>query len=938
MPSTPAQFQYQPLGLERFAQPMAMKQQKLDLTTEAIEQSDFGVDSLSVDSERASAMSERLMQDRETLIEELQRTKNYKQAAKKIKELNKIYHSDPEISGIRQQKQAFQEWDKAARKKVDEGDMTLEDYNRRKFYRMKTYEEKGGFGYDRESGASNVMDTSPIEENLEPEIQKLSMELANATPLQIKQVLGEWGVDGNIDGLISQFSTKIEERDFENVKREISQFLRQSQRYKDNIKSKAKIDYFWESRHNPNFGTQVIEHEHNKINAKKQQILEGIQSGQLKGEDAQRAQEALKRLEQDNAHLNDMYSQSVNEGRVDDLAEKLFSQNKYDETIEGWAEGASDMIDVFNVIENNAVRNLPEGKSGGRGKVQSAEEFKTTTRTLNMTSTTGDYEGLKPSDIQAGTSTHLEKIRTLLFEDSEEMADHIKNIESNAEPLPEDSSDEERKEFEIRNTINTVIDRSNKYKEKKEELQGEKDILKEKLENSEGKEQQEYRVKLRNLNEELKLVEESELVDFRPLENIIEEVMGTMSAVPEGPAELELLEEVRRIYNEEGASGIAKAMLAERLHDSDYPISPTMEVLGWEEKNPLLKNPRMRSIFKEYRNNIVSGSAKYPPQEFILDDPANAFTDGKIAKVRDNTIGVEGRAGEGKIEAVTYDSSTGKTKVEKDINYSKDAYDWKNASFIAITEKETGNKNFVFRAIRKELDENEQIKLGREKAKVLDPSLNDEDISLEVAAQFYNNWAKNNPQDLYVEVSGYDESVTEVKESIDDKMLANLHEFERQAVEGRTPEERHFATKNARDLRNTHAKWLYNINPTVKESYNEMATGIQKMMSNKNKDQRIPERSPEFIPTGNPASPYKKNEIIYRLDQDDMLVMEKREIYYDEDFNQKGVSESSFSPISTINPIDLISIGTYYGVGIEDVLIRHSQGTGTYIPSEVAID
>ena len=56
--SKPVQFEYKPLGLEAFAQPLAQKQARYDTVTKAIEDADLSIGSLNPDDKRSSEISE----------------------------------------------------------------------------------------------------------------------------------------------------------------------------------------------------------------------------------------------------------------------------------------------------------------------------------------------------------------------------------------------------------------------------------------------------------------------------------------------------------------------------------------------------------------------------------------------------------------------------------------------------------------------------------------------------------------------------------------------------------------------------------------------------------------------------------------------------------------------------------------------------------------
>jgi len=81
---TPLQYQYKPLNLMAFAEPLMKMQEKYDLTKSAIEDSDVKATALqwAEDPEKARALEEVYRAKRDELVQNLIETKNYTQASK----------------------------------------------------------------------------------------------------------------------------------------------------------------------------------------------------------------------------------------------------------------------------------------------------------------------------------------------------------------------------------------------------------------------------------------------------------------------------------------------------------------------------------------------------------------------------------------------------------------------------------------------------------------------------------------------------------------------------------------------------------------------------------------------------------------------------------------------------------------------------------------
>ena len=113
--STPIQYEYKPLNLSAFAAPLSEMQQKFDIVTDAVESADFAISNLpyGTDPERAKELVKLVKSKRDELSKSLSETKNYKQAATKLKELNTLWAKDPELNALQANAKLWAERDKA---------------------------------------------------------------------------------------------------------------------------------------------------------------------------------------------------------------------------------------------------------------------------------------------------------------------------------------------------------------------------------------------------------------------------------------------------------------------------------------------------------------------------------------------------------------------------------------------------------------------------------------------------------------------------------------------------------------------------------------------------------------------------------------------------------------------------------------------------------
>jgi hypothetical protein len=149
--STPTQFQYKPLNLMAFAEPLMKMQEKYDLTKAAIEESDVNATSLEFPYEKgkAKALEQLYRTKRDELVASLMESKNYTQAASKLKQLNKLWLADPERIALETNYKTFTERDKEELARVSKGDITKQQYSQWRTDELRKFEEVGGTDYKR---------------------------------------------------------------------------------------------------------------------------------------------------------------------------------------------------------------------------------------------------------------------------------------------------------------------------------------------------------------------------------------------------------------------------------------------------------------------------------------------------------------------------------------------------------------------------------------------------------------------------------------------------------------------------------------------------------------------------------------------------------------------------------------------------------------------
>lgn len=251
--STPTQYQYKPLNLMAFAEPLMKMQEKYDLTKAAIEDSDVSMSALQYgkDRQKAEELKNVYRQKRDELVANLLETSNYTQAASKLKQLNKLWTEDPERIAIESNYKTFLERDKEelARVGVGEGKITKQQYLQWRADEIRKFDEAGGTNFrndkDTPGGTTynTVTGTIGRTADMSKEMQELMFKAADA--IQAKKYTGAMQALG-IDPVVGDAKFKIS--DYENLSRaeieaKVEQYIKQQDRFKPWLIEKADYDF-----------------------------------------------------------------------------------------------------------------------------------------------------------------------------------------------------------------------------------------------------------------------------------------------------------------------------------------------------------------------------------------------------------------------------------------------------------------------------------------------------------------------------------------------------------------------------------------------------------------------------------------------------------------------------------------------------------------------
>lgn len=280
--STPLQYEYKPLNLSGFMLPLAEMQKDFDATTAAVDEADFNIANLpyGTDPEKAKELMATVKAKRDELAQNLATTKNYRQAASKLKQLNTLWNKDPHKLALESNAKLWAKRDAEELARINNGkkdSITREDYEQWKADEIRKYSDvnKGASftaDYNNEEGKYNVItgNVGRLADKTD-ELRELSMKAAaamkaNASEGYYKSI----GIDS--DTFHKHFAkTNVEELTQEEVARDVRAFLLTQPDFKDWGMEKADYN-FKDIQYSKNYN----EYAKNIVSVEKQDVTDAL--------------------------------------------------------------------------------------------------------------------------------------------------------------------------------------------------------------------------------------------------------------------------------------------------------------------------------------------------------------------------------------------------------------------------------------------------------------------------------------------------------------------------------------------------------------------------------------------------------------------------------------------------------------------------------------
>ena len=352
--TTPLKTEYKPLGLDKFFTSLSQMQSKYDVAKTAIDDSKFKLARMAQDDPSVAPILEDLNKKTEELSQNLVRTGNYREAAKKLELLNKTYAEDKGIQAYKSSYDNYNEWLTAQEKRVgqEKDGITQEQLDLAKYQIQNSWK---GTTYNSETDRYNILSPTSITKDMEEEFRKEALTLANMVKAnktdEFTAVVDQYGDS-------QMLKTTIENKELPRIQEEISNFLANSDKYKHWVEDLARKRFFKahnESKKAYQLG-QATETEADKIVASSLKTLDkGINAATAAGnEEAANALQKVKNDINKTIALNDINA-------YEQLAENLAVQQAMGK-FNNVARDAADLVDQFKLSRAYTTTDGKDGK------------------------------------------------------------------------------------------------------------------------------------------------------------------------------------------------------------------------------------------------------------------------------------------------------------------------------------------------------------------------------------------------------------------------------------------------------------------------------------------------------------------------------------------------------------------------------------------------
>jgi hypothetical protein len=343
--SSPINYKYKPLDIGVLAQPLAQEQARYDKTMDVLDSTTFELKNLDPDSDRAKYLQKHLGDSVERISDNLLKSGDYRNAGRNLKKANKFYNTNEEIKAIQGNYSAWTKALKEQKKRVAKGDLTQKAFNEWKFRQTNEFKQSGGTGFT-EDGTYTSIGTQGRIASKEKEIEEWALKLAQATPERKKVIYSQIQDVAGVDFKKALPKTLIEEKNLDNITRELYNTLSTSARFAPWLEDRADYSQYFSSR-NPDGSTNVewASKEYGKNLAIYNAELKKIDDSTTLNAKDKKAKKAII-----NAKLNELEEgyKNAKQGGMERFYKNAFTENY----IANLSRTTADIVDYRNEIDN----------------------------------------------------------------------------------------------------------------------------------------------------------------------------------------------------------------------------------------------------------------------------------------------------------------------------------------------------------------------------------------------------------------------------------------------------------------------------------------------------------------------------------------------------------------------------------------------------------
>jgi len=683
---TPAKYTPSSVDFTMFAAPLSQMQQTYDLTQQVIDEAAFDFSTLPADAERAQQISAEFDQFKEGLTTNLLKDKDYRNAAKELRRLNKIYNSDPEIALYRQRKAQFSEDREIMRKMVEKEDLDETRFKNWEQRVLGEYAEKGGAAYDRSTGSYNSFDSSPRNIDREKELMEKTEELSKAAPSwEIAQdtISGWTWLDADTR---ERLKTTVQEewKNKDQLHSELYKHLAQSDYFKNSLRDNARDEYYVNSRSmggpdgRRRYAEGIIINYLNSIDSDLNNARAGLEKAKT-DEEKKYFSDLIGKLEDSKQQYNQEFNQITATGgdpeKLENLSKAIFEADYITGKILGYSGTSADIFDFMKSKKSLTpyTDNVGNGSSGSN-KITNDDLENSTVNVVSQSVTTSDgdiNQSYSPGEVSSefakenfGNKDFFSFITDPEVE--EEWLSEIEDIpifyDVNVQPgekpvkfsewVNNDEISEADRELVDNQLSNAKVYHkinkfNNTYNDKIEDLQANNKILEDQVSSATGAEQERIKAEIINNNQTIyKLKEEKEAI-MNPVNMYLLETINGLSE-SDVDYDPELVKEVKsgdfdRAWERIGLESKKRlSLLPQAISRSTGDINQEFTNLGQLEMDrqevQQLQNQAITPMLNKLQKRIqmvYKNQATMTTPGIAIDDSLKNWTGGKLHELVD---------------------------------------------------------------------------------------------------------------------------------------------------------------------------------------------------------------------------------------------------------------------------------------------------------------